>query len=234
MKTKHWIQKRLRLLGYEVTAYSHLRSHELRRSRLLAAEAVDLVLDGGANRGQYAEVLRRLGYKGRIISVEPDPEVFGHLRQASSSDLLWDCLNVALGPLSGAATLQVAEIPEVSSLLPATGVSHTEGWRSTRALSVPVRTIDEVMPGAGRFFIKLDLQGFELQSLRGAARSLAMTRALEVELSTVPLYRDSALLPEVIEHLRQRGFSLFSAEPALVDHESGRVLQFDGLFVNDR
>jgi FkbM family methyltransferase len=227
--------------GYEVTSYTPMTSHELRRAKLLRDRGVELVLDGGANRGQYARGLRKLGYAGEILSVEPIPEVFAELERTSRHDPSWHCINAALGERAGEVELYLNPISEVSSLLAATGATNTAGWRTDSTIRVPLRTIDEVIEegdAAGisqrtapaPLFLKLDLQGYELPALSGAPRALARACAVELEASTVPLYEGAALLPEVVARLDGLGFAVFSVAPALVDYESGRILQLDLLF----
>ena len=80
-----------------------------------------------------------------------------------------------------------------------------------------------------RALLKADVQGFELEVLRGSERTLEQVELVEVELSLVPLYAGAPLLPEVYEHLRERGFALVGLEPVLLD-PAGAVLQLDGLF----
>ncbi len=232
--TRDFCRGLFRRAGYDVVSYSHLRQHELRRAKLFADLAVGFVLDGGANRGQYARQIRRLGYRGEILSVEPLPGAFADLAEACRNDPAWRAVNVALGEEAGEATLYASEIAEVSSLFTASGASGTEGWQRTVPLRVPVRTIDGLLAErsiSGSLVLKLDLQGSELKALDGAPRTIERACGLELELSTVPLYTGSPLLPEVVARLDALGFSLFSTEPALVDHASGRVLQLDALFV---
>jgi FkbM family methyltransferase len=225
-----------RKAGYDVVSYSPMCSHELRRAQLLRERGVGLVLDGGANRGQYAQRLRQLGYGGEILSVEPIPEVFAALARAARRDPRWRCVNAALGEAAGEASLHLNPISEVSSLLAATGAVNTAGWQTGSTIRVPMRTVDEVLlddDGSDRsapLFLKLDLQGYELPALAGAARSLERACAVELEASTVALYRDAALLPEVVARLDGLGFAVFSVDSALVDYESGRILQLDLLF----
>jgi len=57
--------------------------------RLLASYGVDCVFDVGANTGQYAEGLRNLGYKGRIISFEPLSAAHALLIENSRDDPEW-------------------------------------------------------------------------------------------------------------------------------------------------
>src|SRR4051812_11612391 len=67
--------------------------------RLLNLLEIDCVFDVGANRGQYGRWLRSLGFKGLIISFEPNPAAFAELKQQASSS--WICLPYALGTETG-------------------------------------------------------------------------------------------------------------------------------------
>src|SRR5262245_43242867 len=68
---KKGIRDTLRRLGYELTRF-HPRSSEAARLRaMLDAHGVNLVLDVGANIGQFGALLREVGYRGRIVSFEP-------------------------------------------------------------------------------------------------------------------------------------------------------------------
>ena len=230
---KDLLRAAIRWMGYEVHSYTPMRSHDLRRARLLRERRVETVLDGGANAGQYAARLRKLGYAGRIVSVEPIPSVFRELEARAAGDGRWECVHAALAREPGMIDLHVASVTEVSSVLPATGAVHTEGWTATRPVSVPSTTVDALLQGTGRAYIKLDVQGYELEALAGAAAALRNAAALEVELSTVALYEGAPLLPELVRFVTEQGYSLFSAEPALVDYDSGRILQLDGIFVRD-
>jgi FkbM family methyltransferase len=233
---KRLVRRLLRSLGLDVVAYSAMRSHELRRAAFLRDHGIGLIVDGGAHKGEYALTLRRLGYWGEILSIEPLPGPFLLLQRRAATDHRWRCINVALGERCGQTVIHENPITEVSSLLRATGMIHTEGWRATKPLQVEVRTIESILrdsPWNGGLYIKLDVQGYEMQVLAGAGSALDAARGIELELSTVELYEGSVLLPTAISHLDQLGFSLFSAEPALVDYDSARVLQLDCLFVRN-
>jgi FkbM family methyltransferase len=221
----------LKKLGYEVHAYSPMRSHALRRAKVLSDLKVDFLLDGGANTGTYALEQRDLGYGDAILSVEPLRQPYELLAAKAAADPKWSCLQVALAASDGELEMRESEISQVSSVFQATGVSNTNGWRETSITSVAARRVDSLVPEGCRPYLKLDLQGYELEALHGASGTLGFAVAVEVELSTVRLYEGAPLLPEVLSFLDARGFSLFSVEPALVDYESGRVLQLDGLFV---
>jgi hypothetical protein len=96
---------------------------------------------------------------------------------------------------------------------------------------VATARLDEaVPPGKVRrpVLLKIDVQGTEIEVLRGATGMLGEVDSVLVECSFVELYRGQALAGEVIAFLDERGFSLASVcSPAL---DRGRVVQADLLF----
>jgi FkbM family methyltransferase len=69
-----------------------------RQSTLMRDRQISLVLDIGANNGQYGKLLRDIiGYQGRIVSFEPLSDAYGLLKKTAASDPLWECHNNAFG-----------------------------------------------------------------------------------------------------------------------------------------
>ena len=86
---------------------------------MLKAHEVNLVFDIGANAGQFAQSLRELGYRGRIVSFEPQSEAREQLERAASVDPLWEVApKAAIGPEDGEIELNLAANSISSSLLP--------------------------------------------------------------------------------------------------------------------
>ena len=93
--------------------------HLLRRATLMRKREIDLVLDVGANKGQFGLSLRnQIGYRGRIVSFEPLSEAFAELRRIAARDVAWSCHNLALGDETGSATINISANSHSSSLLP--------------------------------------------------------------------------------------------------------------------
>ena len=113
----------LRLFDVEVSRYS--RSLRAKRARVLDEAEISLVLDVGANAGQYAQEIRASGYGGRILSFEPLPDAFAQLSRNLASDPLWEGRRLAAGETDGIATMNVAGNSWSSSLLPMLG-QHRE------------------------------------------------------------------------------------------------------------
>jgi FkbM family methyltransferase len=234
------IQQGLRRLGYELHPYEPGPTpyeEDVRRAKLLRSEAIDLVLDVGANAGQYAQRLRRAGYKHRIISFEPLAAAFGELEQAAARDPLWEGRRLALGDSDGSAEIHVAANSWSSSLLEM-GERHLASAPDsayTGTETVPVARLDsvwdELVRESERVFLKLDVQGFEMYVLRGAEDHLGRVAGVQAELALTPLYEGDTPWREVIDHLERRGFELAGLEPGFEDPDTGRMLQADGILI---
>ena len=205
----------------------HLRD-VLRRYR------VDCVLDVGANRGQYVRLVRRAGFRGRIISFEPVPELFAQLAAAAADDELWDVHQVALGRENG--ELQMHVVPgSLSSLLPPSefGSARYERLRATTSVTVPVRRLDEVLAEAGesRMLLKLDTQGFDLEAFAGATGVLDRIVALQSELGLLTIYDGMPRLPEALATYEAAGFEVTGLYPVSRESRTQRVLEYDCVMV---
>jgi len=122
-----------------------------------------------------------------------------------------------------------------SSLLPITG-RHVEASPDATYVGtekVEVRTLDSYAFD-GRIYLKIDAQGFETPILEGARETLdRAVVGLELELSTTRLYEGQALIGDVLNDLRVRGFSVLSLAPCFVHPETREILQLDGIFTKN-
>ena len=202
----------------------------------MAAYRVDLVIDVGANGGQYASGLRAAGYRGRIVSFEPLSEPYGQMAAASADDAAWDCRQLALGRRRGTTTIHVSEDSRNSSIF-AVGDRHLRTVPDSRLVggeAVRIDRLDRLWPAiaqsAHRPYLKMDTQGSELEVLRGATRVLDGISLVEVELSLLAVYESAPVFGDVYAVLAQHGFAPIAFEGVLDDTETGEMLQADGIF----
>ena len=219
-------------MGYEVRQYTPLRSLTAARERLL--DGVDVVLDVGANAGQYGTMLRELGFAGRLVSLEPVAEAFAELERRATADPAWEAVCVAASDADGEVTLNVTGDSRSSSVLARNErFADKAGWAPKECRQVAARRLDglveELLRPGERAFLKLDIQGYERHVLDGAGAVLARFAALELELSVTPLYEGQPGLTEMLPLLAQRGFRPVCLEPILLDDE-GLLMELDGLF----
>ncbi|MEO5732856.1 MAG: FkbM family methyltransferase [Rubrivivax sp.] len=209
--------------------------------RLFAMQDTDLVVDVGGNQGQYASLIRsRVGYCGPMITVEPNPAMASVLQQRFRGDRNWALASCALGDADGTATLNVMRGHEMSSLLPpsAAATDRLEQLNSVqRTVQVPVQTLARLLQEhplaakAQRIYLKLDVQGFELQVLRGAKPALPRISALQAEASVIPLYDGMPGYLELMGEIEQMGFRL-SFLPAHNYSQVPDMIDFDCHFVS--
>jgi FkbM family methyltransferase len=231
--------KRLaRRAGYELRQYTPLRSFAAARDELMERRGVDVVLDVGANAGQYGELLRERGYRGRIVSLEPLAEAFGELERRARADGAWEAVRVAASDTDGELTLNVTGDSRSSSALPRNERFADEpGWEPKETQVVPARRLDRLVPellhAGERAYLKVDVQGYERQVLAGAGTAVGSFEAIELELSVTALYEGQPGLTEMLPLLERHGFRPVSLEPILLDEE-GMLMELDGLFARTR
>ncbi|HEY3376669.1 MAG TPA: FkbM family methyltransferase [Armatimonadota bacterium] len=234
---KDLVREALLQIGFDMRSVTNSIQHA--RRTLLQQEEISVVFDVGANIGQYARELRAFGYTGRIISFEPLSEAFSVLQRTAARDQRRQCLPYALGSTEAELTMHVAENLVSSSLLPVTAQStqYAPNSRTVSDIRVPVRTLDslraELLSSDDRVYLKLDVQGYEQEVLKGAGAMLAQVRVVEAELSLTSMYEHQPLYLDMCRFLGELGFNLCWVERCVIDPAAGRMLQVDGIFLKD-
>jgi FkbM family methyltransferase len=200
---------------------------------LLAGLDCDLLLDVGANRGQFSLIARIVHPRLRIHAFEPQPGEAAVYREIFGGDGSVTLHEVALGDQPGEADLHLSQRRDSSSLLPI-GELQEKLFPSTGEVGthrVKVVTLDSQSPlwrESNRILLKLDVQGFELGVLRGAREALRQCAYVYAECSEIPLYTGQALYPEVAAFLAGEGFQPLQRINEQFDQ--GRLIQADHLF----
>lgn len=237
MKLKPTIKSAFRKFGFDIHRFCPSTSPSAQVFFSLQRFEIDLILDVGANQGQFASEMRSAGYMKKIISFEPLSAAHGVLLQTSRGDSNWDVFSrCALGNHNGEIEINIAGNSVSSSILPMLKThlrSAPESAYQEKEMT-PIKTLDSI---AERYlchsrapFLKIDTQGFEWQVLEGAQYTLPHVKGLLLELSLVPLYEGQHLWQEVISRVEAEGFALWALQPAFTDSSDGRALQMDGLF----
>ncbi len=240
MIRKSAVHHMLRRVGLAVTRYNLIGNFDHFRQHLLTKHQIDLVLDIGANTGQFGAELREEGYKNHIVSFEPVKACFAQLQERAQNDSRWDCRNVAVGSEEGSLTINVGNNSQISSLLQLGDKQKKidPQFAYVSQETVQVVTLDSLLPSlqskGQRIYLKMDVQGFEMEVLKGAAQSLVAVTAIECELSLVPLYTGGPLIDEMIGFLGRHGFECVNLSTNYWDRQAPRVLQMDGVFLNQR
>jgi FkbM family methyltransferase len=195
------------------------------------ADTYRTVIDVGVGRGQFSVFALHRFPAARIQGFEPLPESFRTATRAAASPRV-SISGQAVGATPGRAAIHVTADADSSSLRSPTAeqTRHFPGTDSVETIEVEVVTLDDAVATVERpALLKLDLQGGELDALRGAERLLGSIDTVFAECSFVELYAGQAFADEVIGHLRERGFALRGIFSPTYG-EDGTCIQADLLF----
>jgi len=216
-----------------LSSWSHLR-------HLLREQAIDLIIDVGANVGQFGKTVRRLGYTGDIVSFEPLSAARAALESAAAGDPRWVVRPEALGRQRSRGTLQIYANSAFSSLNTLNGLGRERFGAQVEAVgleAVDIVPLDSLLGAIAarnsrRILLKTDTQGYDLEVLAGAVETLKDAAAVLSEASTTPIYEDATLLPVLVRNLERKGFALSGVFPIAHDKPPGlTLLELDCYFV---
>lgn len=235
---KTLIKKITRACGIDIRRYRGDNSDIAKLLKLFKYHSVDLVLDVGASDGVSGKMLRDHGYRGKIISFEPLSLAHEKLSRVANDDPLWTVApRMAIGEENGYSVINVSGSSTSSSILgilPRHLASAPEAAYVSQE-KIPIRTLDSlwgsiILSDYKSMFLKIDVQGYEDRVLRGAEKTLKEARGIQIEMSLVPLYDGQMLFDALYERIKEYGFGLQGLFHVYSEAESGRMLQFDGIF----
>jgi len=227
---KFRIRKVLHSFGFDIV--------DVRKS-IVQNLKIETLFDIGANAGQYAMKMREEGYAGTIVSFEPLSDAHRLLQANASKDSKWLVHErCAIGEREDTLDINISGNSKSSSLLP---MLETHSKSAPTSTYIGTEQVD-VIPLSAVFdgyrspgmtnFLKIDTQGFEHHVLAGIENDLESFVGVQSELSIIPLYENSELYPYYFEYFDAHGFDLWDVEPGFSSPETGRLLQFDAIFVN--
>ena len=206
---------------------------DLRIARLIAEASMPrVVYDVGASDGGWSRAVSEVFPEARFEMFEP---LHGHMPDYAPrmAEALAECPLLRLHPLAVGS-----QNGEVEFQMTPDGVSSTSlAWEASATLAhtirVPMRTIDSLVHDDGLpspDMIKMDVQGGELEALRGAAASLDSVRFLFLETWLMRGYgSQTPLLHELTIHLARYGFQIFDVGD-IFRSEGGRGYAIDVCF----
>lgn len=236
MTPKSVVLRGLRILGMIHDPWREPRTISEHLCGLLPAMDVDCVFDVGANRGQFAQMIRNKGYKGLILSFEPNLNLIGPLRAASADDERWHVFPYGLGAERGTMTLHVPASDDLASVLPLNEYALTTcaGTDTVHDLKVYIYRLDDIyldlkrQNGFHRPFLKMDTQGYDLHVLQGAEGVWKLLCGILTEVSFKPLYDGMPDVTHSLDAIRGAGFHIAGLYSVSRDR-IGAVMEMDCL-----
>ena len=194
------------------------------------------IVDIGANKGQFALMLKKLNSNSIIHSFEPLNNAYNIFKKIFKNDPNINAYPFAIGNTKEDKNIFVSMRDDSSSILP---ISENQeeiypgtGLKETMVISVDrlenfISIKDITYPS----LLKIDVQGFELEVLLGSENILHSFDYIYCECSFIELYKGQPLVYEIVDFLRQSGFHLDGIYNLHHD-KNGLSIQADFLFRN--
>lgn len=224
---KRWLLSRNAILSrppgqFDVTEY------KLRRAKNRGL-SVRYAIDGGAHVGDWTRMLARLYPEAHVIMVEPRTDVQSHLKAVVEDISNSSVAKTLLGASAAVVDFHVSSAQ--SSILP-DHTGTTFGVTEKRTLT-PIDTLvaDAGWPAVD--MLKLDLQGYELEALAGAQKTLPLCQAVVLEVSFVQFQLGMPLAIDVFGFMRSAGFTIYDILALTHRPLDGRMAQADVMFLRN-
>jgi FkbM family methyltransferase len=182
------------------------------------------IIDIGAHDGNWTRLARRIFPNASIMMIEPLSSKAESLSALAKSLKRTRFVDALLGAEAG-RTITFYEAGTGSS------VHREQSNVEFKETSLQTSRLDDVAEQLdGPIFLKLDVQGAELEVLDGGPKTLDRSDLVQLEVALLPYNDGAATFLEVIEYLDQRGFVPFDIA-GMIRPTGAELVQVDMLFV---
>ena len=201
--------------------------------RCLDELQIDSVIDVGANVGQFGLDIRRHGFKGLIVSFEPVQENFKNLSRTILKSSPWKALQLGLGAADSDQLINVSGNAGLSSSILKMKTLHLENFQDSVTVAserIVISTVDKQLEVLGlspeHVMLKIDVQGYEAEVLKGATKSLSKIPLCYLEVSLTPLYEGEITFLPILIELASFGHEVIDVFRGIKSID-GKLLQLD-------
>lgn len=207
--------------GTESKLYSDVRTHFRKTGQPL------VVLDIGANQGDFSSAILEALPESSIHAYEPSPQVFAVLQRRHEGNDRVICHRKAVGARTGSLPFELRPDDDKLGRLVSAASDHT--------VDVEVTTVDQIRTEENIEMIgllKTDTEGHEMQVLEGALSSFQKQRilAVMVEVTLGPQTERHVALDKAACLLQSHGFRLHGVYDLGYDRHSGKLRFCNALF----
>jgi FkbM family methyltransferase len=186
------------------------------------------IIDCGAYVGRWTEMARKIFPDAAFLMLEANPAKERRLKEVKEAAPATTRYAIAVIGAESRPSVKFYQMESGSS------VFEEQSAVSRNVIESPMRTLDEIVLEKNLSdvqFIKLDVQGYELEILKGASKSLETTLAVLMEVSFLQYNKGAPLFAEVIPFMNERGFVVYDIGSLVRWQGDDSLLQADLLFV---
>lgn len=189
-------------------------------------------IDVGAFDGAFYDIMASEKNISRALLVEPQDEYFKMLSNKYAGQSHVELVQCVLLAEDREVIFHENKLAATSSMLPASEeLLGSEIDISGKKVTMQSRTLDQVAANYNDKIglLKIDVQGAELEVLKGGRNILSRTEFAWIEVSFKELYHGSALYSDIVSFMESQGFMMINILPGFRS-KSGELLQADCLF----
>ncbi|MBC8488105.1 MAG: FkbM family methyltransferase [Bacteroidetes bacterium] len=200
---------------------------------------IHTIIDIGANIGEFTLIFAELFPHAAIYAFEPLPECYNHLTAQTNHLHRIKTFNIGLGEQKFTRNIHQSSWHPASSFR-TMGELHKRNYPHSAKIeevSVKVDTLDNVLVNEKlekNILIKLDVQGFEDEVIKGGLETIKKAKAIIVECSFQKLYEDESLFDGIYSLLQTLGFEYRGSLKQSVSKEDESYLQGDCIFISEK
>lgn len=196
-----------------------------------------IILDIGAANGIITKIFASNFPMLEVYCFEPIHKSFLELKENMQGIQNVKLINKALGAISGETRINILNRITSSSLL---NVSNNiddpffaESLREQMTEDIQISTLDQEIPVDLKVsIIKIDVQGYELEVLKGGIETLKRTDFIVLEMQNHFYYKNAPLYFELDNFLRHQQFICWDIIPSI--RKNYKLMEWDAIFVSDR
>jgi len=228
-------------LGFKIIS-SDVKDFAFTLSKILKIYNINLILDVGANVGQFCQKIIELNYKNKIILVEPVKETFLKLKEDFKGKTNLEFLNVGIGTQTSQQkiykSLRNNNKADMNSLLKInnTGEKLVKNANITSEEIVEIVHVNEFLKNynLNNSMLKIDTEGFDFQILKNIKiEYLKKINIIMIEVGAFKIFdSQEGDLNEITEFCKKNNFQLYNIDPFFINPATGQLCIMDILFVN--
>jgi FkbM family methyltransferase len=197
-----------------------------------------VIIDGGAHSGSIIDKFLMLFSNPIIYAFEPIPDLAKRLNEKYFENSNITIFEKALGSLNCPCNFNITNNVVSSSIMnPGRWLLkyHGDKMKIEETIEIEQTRLDslEEIKNIEIDIVKLDLQGYELEALKGMQGMFDKIRTITTEVEFIPLYKDQPLFSDIDYFLRQNNFHLFNLYE-LYTQKDGQLTAGDAVYVNNR
>lgn len=231
-----------RIFGYSFYKISRARNESDILSFQIKKINPDLFIDCGANKGGYYQTIKDSGFNKKIILLEPNINLISkYLIQITNNDKNVKIYNLGTGNKNCKKNFYITDDKnsDLSSFKEKTKFFDQRFYKTKikDEESISVRRLDNLLKENKikknvKIFLKVDTQGFDMETLIGLGNKIKQVYLIKIELSVIQLYKNSQKHWEILSYLKKNSFEPIYFLNGQRD-KLGRLIEYDGYFLRN-